>query len=128
VDSPTPRPLEVVLELNDLLFTPGDAFELSCAVIHETGDSVAAHLFVLLDVYGEYYFWPSWGQALDYDPLSLGPGEGLPRFTVLAFTWPEVTGSAEGLLFWGALVNEANTELLAPVVRIEWAYRGTAGV
>jgi len=69
-------------------------------------------LFVVLDVYGNYYFAPSFS---DYDNYL----ERYPRFeeydteipVIDPFYWPADTGSAENIRFIGALTDPEITHI-----------------
>lgn len=68
-------------------------------------------LFVILDVFGELFFAPSFAMDADY----YGETPFYPGRTVVdvlpEFTWPENTGSASGILWYAALVSSDFTEL-----------------
>ncbi len=55
---------------------------------------------VILDVYGEYYFYPSWRQELDFEVRLIEPGAS--NFEILNFIY-EGGIEAHNLFFWSAL-------------------------
>jgi len=81
-------------------------------------------LYVVLDVFQDYYFYPSWShypdEGIDKASLSL-PGARVTRHDILAFTWPPNAGSASGIKFWGAMLDPATAELLGEIVYVSGA-------
>ena len=66
-------------------------------------------LFVVLDVYGDYFFAPAWN-AYGYTFVEVTPGTRTLEI-IPPFTWPPDAGTADGLYFYAALTNLARTEL-----------------
>ena len=68
-------------------------------------------LFVVLDVYGQYYFAPGFSTVFDKYDAEFAPGnthvEVLPEFY-----WPQGVGSAGGIIWYSALTNPNMTELV----------------
>ncbi len=102
---PTPQPLfRVTLDLSGSLFLPGDLFKLDVHI--EKPDSqvyINQPLIVLLDVHGEYFFYPSWHQDFDFSAIDID--EHIKTVNLLDFVWPDITGSASGLVFYAAILN-----------------------
>ena len=66
-------------------------------------------LFVILDVYGQYFFAPSFGE---FDHYSVDLALGLLEIEVLpGFPWPEGAGSASGVVLYAAMTDPAITQL-----------------
>ncbi len=103
--TPTPTPADwtgVKLIISGDEFTSGDIFKLRAQCMGNPGDTIA-DLYVILDVSGNYWFHPDWTVTPDYESLNLNENHPVVSF-ILDFIWPEgVEGSAEGLLFWGAI-------------------------
>jgi hypothetical protein len=91
-------------------FGPGD--DCFCDVIlcnpdQETYDDIP--LFVILDVYGLYFFAPSFSD-FDYYVEVVNPGE--KTISVLpVFPWPSGVGNATGILWYAAMTDPAITGL-----------------
>jgi hypothetical protein len=115
-----PTTLNVELMLNAEIYRAGDRFLLVLG-IGNGGPSVLGDLFIILDVYGEYWFWPSWTQRLDYDRRYFD-GETYEEMAILDFTWPAGVGSAAGLRFWSAITETGGTTLLSNVDFVEFGY------
>lgn len=104
--TPTPYPSEhcfLLLLLNQSFYLPDDLFTLS-VLITPSVSPLTDRLFVVLDVWGYYYFHPSWTEQLDYERLNW-PAQDLPQ-EILAFRWPLDAGSARGLLFYAAVLDQ----------------------
>lgn len=90
-------------------YHPGDVCWLH-AIIGNPGDALPdMALVVMLDIgTGEYWFYPSWCKYppdIDFDLLSVPHGYHL-EVIIPEFRWPEGAGAADGLVFWGALLDK----------------------
>ena len=67
-------------------------------------------LFVVLNVYGSYYFAPSFGD-FDFYRVTVPPGkmslEVLPEFR-----WPAGVGSASGICWLAAMTNSGMSDII----------------
>ncbi len=110
-----PSPLNLNIWMPSHLFRTGDS--CSCKIILEnTGEQEYRHrpLFVILDVYGSYYFWPSF-QALDYLILDSIP-IGLSEIIVLpSFDWPDNVGTAQEINWYAALTDPDFIDLMTGI-------------
>jgi predicted outer membrane repeat protein len=91
-------------------FTPGDdcfCDVLLCNPHHETYSDVP--VFAVLDIYGNYFFAPSFGE-FDYYSCLIPNGKILVN-VLPRFTWPSGAGSASNVLWYAAMTNPAMTEL-----------------
>ncbi len=106
------------------LFRPGDVCSCTAVVCNVSGSVLSGYpLFVILDVYGSYYFAPSFIPFDNY--LVLHPAFEIGRTVVEvlpAFNWPSGVGSAGGLLWYGALTNPAMTELYGELSTWEFGW------
>jgi len=123
---PTPEPsTSITLVMPGTFFQRGDPCGLDAMVEHQGPPLYDVPIVVLLDVgAGEYYFWPSWRvfpPRIDYLTITVDPGARI--FEVIPpFTWPEVEGEMYQLAFFGALLNRAMTELIAPLSQWRFGY------
>ncbi len=103
--------LGVTINMPAESFAPGDTFYCDITVCNPGPDTYSdIPLFMILDVYGVYYFAPSFTTDLDYYPfVTLEPGE--QKVQVLEpFEWPQ---AGEGAAIWySAMTNPEITELL----------------
>jgi hypothetical protein len=98
------------LDLNQDVYYPGDPFVFGTDVRNPGEAPQAADQYILLDVYGDYYFWPSWGRDVDKEQRIFPPGQTLKL--ILDIIWPDGVGEAFGLGFWGALLRPDTVELI----------------
>jgi len=96
------------------------------AVVCNAGDTPldGYPLFVILDVYGSLYWAPSFNTTFDhYLALysSFPPGSTVVE-VLPSFPWPDNTGTASGLLWYGALTNPEITDIFGDfdVVTFGW--------
>jgi len=81
-------------------------------------------LVVLLEVFGSYFWHPSWTSEFEYEPMDVGIGEF--EETILSFFWPDIEGSSNGLRFYGALLNDDFSAILGAYDMVEFGW-GTSG-
>jgi len=102
-------------------FGPGDT--CSCDVTLCNPDPVKYEVmpvFVLLDIYGTYFFAPSFSE---YDHYTYDVFYGRTAISVLpAFAWPLGTGDAQGLWFHACITNHAVTELVGELGSFQFGY------
>jgi hypothetical protein len=118
--TPTPQPTRTPdpgaapgldLQLNAEHYRPGDAFLLTLS-LDNPGPERPVWLLVALGFLGHYYFWPEWTEEIAGELRTLDALASSEE-TLLDFTWPEGSGSAAGVIFWGALLDESGREFLA---------------
>ncbi len=124
MDTPTPECTEtgVELELSQSdPYQPGDTFWLKAHVCNQTGDSLMdVPTFVLLDVFGSFYFWPTWTRRPDW--MTPDFDESLTTLIIIdSFPWPDA-GEASGINFYGAILNDEMTAVRGQVgfVTFSW--------
>lgn len=100
--------LGVSLDIPKTLFIPGDTFFCNAVICNTTGMILNGYpLFVLLDVYGQYFWGPSWQSGID-SYLGAVPylPEGETTFVIFpAFYWPENAGTAFGIRMIAAITD-----------------------
>ncbi len=130
IPTPTPTigPLGIDLEMPSQHYRSGDTFWLD-AELSNPGDPIPQVIvFIVLEVAGQYYFWPSWsrfdadsGSGLDGRIVLLEHGVTAVKI-ILPITWPEVDGVADGLVFIGAMADDHLMGILGGMDAIEWSY------
>jgi subtilisin family serine protease len=119
--TPEGPPLTVELLLSAEVFQAGDRFVLGRSV-ENRGAALSADEYLILDVHGEYWFWPSWSRSLDAGRATVPPGG--PQIEVrLDFLWPQGAGSGSDIAFWCAFTEPAGFELLSNVARVAFDFR-----
>ncbi|MBN1355162.1 hypothetical protein JXA40_02715 [bacterium] len=126
--TPTPSPPAgsgMILVLDDTRLTAGDRFHLHCIITNPQPDPLNVDLFIILDVYGQFWCWPSW-QPIEtgLDGMMNVPLEGyaVETETVLDFTWPQVGGSADGLMFYGLCCRASSFDFVGDLQIVPWSY------
>ncbi len=121
-EPPTPTPFTgVSLYMNRYQFTSGDVFKLR-ALCSGDDDTHGADLYIILDVFGTFWFYPGWTQTPDYQFLP-GQGSEMNPIFILDFHWPEGDfGSMEGLIFWGGLLNPDTHDLIGYIDFVTFGY------
>ncbi len=113
--TPDPRSITIRLWMNDTNFSPGDLCMSTVTVDNDTGQSLNGYrLYVVLDIYGTYFFAPSLGTEVDSfsnDYPVFDPGETV--ITLLpAFTWPYNRLEALNALWMAALIDPDNGSVI----------------
>jgi M6 family metalloprotease-like protein len=99
------------IDLNSRMYHAGDEFKLSLK-IDNPGPQVSTDVYVLLDVYGQfYYFWPTWSETLNFDTRDLPTGHDSTEI-LLTFDWPSGAGAGSNIRFWAALLDHTTLQLL----------------
>ncbi len=113
---PTATPTPECGELGCTVYMPSDSFGGGdiCYVevyVCNTHDVTYTNIpiFVILDVYGMYFFAPSFGE-FDFYAMPIEPG--MTTIQVLPpFEWPAGVGSASGIIWYAAMTDPEITEL-----------------
>lgn len=108
------------LMLNDTMFTPGEPFALSHQTGNFTPSDITVDEYIILDVLGMYWFWPSWSEAPDFLTHTVPAGTDAIE-DILSFTWPSGAGSFEPIYFWGGILHAGTVELIQ-YDYVEWGY------
>ncbi len=101
--TPTPGPRSIDIFCNQPIYQAGDLFHL-WTFINNPAPGLEVDEYILLDVWGEYWFWPSWTQEMDYVNRVLEPWTTYEE-TILEFEWPSGAGEAYGIVFWAAIFH-----------------------
>lgn len=112
--TPTPGAHGLDLILNDDMFVEGETFKLELRLANSTSEDIPVDTYILLDVYGSYWYWPSWDTVLDYREDILRAGQDNLE-NLLEFTWPKFDGSFEGVYIWGATLKSGTTDIIGNV-------------
>lgn len=125
--SPTstqPPTIGLQLILDDLDLTAGEHFNLHFTIGNPDAESMQCDTYILLDVYGLYWAWPSWSDIttnLDSKSITV-PAGSVHAETALEFNWPQGAGSASGLQFIGATFTPGTWDLIGDISIIAWQY------
>ncbi|MBN1551779.1 hypothetical protein JW979_09935, partial [bacterium] len=109
---PTPTPTfnsGIDLHLNKSFYLPYDRFLFEADLTNGTSMAKDVDLYIILDVYSYYYFYPNWTDAVNFEPVHLE--QGLTERTIFDFEWPYVESTAQGIIFWGAMLEPSSAVL-----------------
>ncbi|MBN2055699.1 hypothetical protein JW905_12290 [bacterium] len=120
VVTPQPGSLSIDLALNRDMFHTGEPFLLSCTT-ENTGESLTVEEYILLDVFGAYFFWESWSPSLDYRMTHVMSGSSTTE-TILSFVWPAGAGSSRGVRFWGAFLYPGTADLASNLCTVSFGW------
>ncbi|MBN2054992.1 hypothetical protein JW905_08715 [bacterium] len=122
---PTATPMEggfhADLMLNSNLFRAGEQFLLELDIDNENEETLVLEQYVILDVYGAYFFHPSWSVSLDFMARMISPGYSA-REPILDFTWPEGAGAAQGLMFWLGFLRPGTIDVVGEIDFVTFDY------
>jgi thiosulfate/3-mercaptopyruvate sulfurtransferase len=104
-------PAYALLDLNAATYAGGDLLELRVRATNP-GPALDGDLYVLLEAYGSFYFYPSWGATPDALAVSVGEA-GQEYWTPLAFELPAMLPTAGPFYFHTALLEQGGLELLS---------------
>lgn len=120
----TPTAIEnyrtLTIGTNLLIVKAGDRFILFL-VVTNNAPQVTAEQYVVLDVAGNYWFWPAWDQEVTGDVRSFPAFEQTPE-VILDFIWPEGAGAAQGIVFWAALLEPGTVNLVTDVASCSFSF------
>lgn len=112
-----------------LFVHPGEGFFVTGYLENDGGVLPGTYVFFLLDVAGQYWFWPGWKQyspsnpsTLDYQILDVASGK-TTLYVLNTFVWPD-TGSSTmtDIRFWGAMVDPLTMQLIGELAMVEWGF------
>ncbi len=125
VPAPTVTPATwtgVRLTLPDTDLQAGDRFVLTATCRAPAGHA-AADLYVVLDVFGEYFFYPSWSNTPGSESIVLAPDAAVER-RILDFVWPAGdVGVVTDLQFRGAILEPGTTSVIGEIDSVSFGYR-----
>jgi hypothetical protein len=92
-------------------FRGGDIFYLDVYLCNTDNAQYNVPLFVILDVYGQLFFAPSFTEEFDMYDVTLPPNEQIMKSILQQFTWPHGAGEASGIIFYAAMTDPEITGL-----------------
>jgi len=114
--------LGVFIDMPGTFFQEGDEFYLDVYACNPTKNHFQdLILFLILDVYGEYFFAPSFSD-FDYIPIDLYPGMQVIEL-IPPFFWPPGTGAMQGIILYAAMTNPEMTSLLGNLDMIAFGWQ-----
>ncbi|MBN1879102.1 hypothetical protein JW823_03235 [bacterium] len=128
--SPTPTPTTpptqayLYFRMPATYYTPGDLYYLDAVIENSGSPKYYSALFVALNIYNDFWFWPSWVKypaGIDWAWINMETGawywEVLP-----AFYWPTVYAGMNGINYIGVAMDTSVTQLLTNVAFYSWGF------
>lgn len=115
------------LRVNDANVAAGLPFVLFREWVNHSSEPAAVDEYIVLDVYGLYWFWPSWSQSIDNRSQTV-LADKREAENLLYFIWPEGAGSASGLMFWGVLLDPDTMSIVGNYDNVTWGYSSETGI
>lgn len=132
--TPTPVPTSTpILETATRLHMPrnhyssGDPFWVTAELTHIGNTLSDIRLFILLEVFGVYYFGPAWQAyppAIDWWTIRTLESGSTYLDAIPVFLWPENTGTIENLTFTGAITDEDITTIYGSISTRTFGFTG----
>jgi hypothetical protein len=118
--TPTPD-FRLNLNLNRSVFRPGELFLLGVTIENLNNQPYCDHpLFVLLEVQGKYYFYPSWTPEIDFRFVDVT--SWIQTHPILCFNWPDINSSADGIAFHAAILNTGLTAVVGNIDTVTFGW------
>ncbi|HNS40483.1 MAG TPA: hypothetical protein PKJ56_09610, partial [Promineifilum sp.] len=115
-----PQMVTFTLSLNQQEFRPLDQFRLSGRLTGGPYDTTV-DLYIVLDVYSQYYFYPSWEQEITFARIEIEHYWDV-TLDIFNFAWPRNVGQASGLWFYGIICEPGTYNLVANYSSIAFSY------
>jgi len=113
---PTPSPTPVCVTLGCTIDMPGDDYgpgDVCYLHVHICNPTTETYpnvpVFTILDVYGTFFFAPSF-TAFDHYTMDILPGM-TPLEVLPPFSWPDNAGNASGIIVYAAMTDEGIMQL-----------------
>lgn len=117
--TPTGDTITISLLLSREIFHANDWFSLQTRTFNPDIDYPVDE-YIMLDVYGLYWFYPEWTQTLSSSSRMIPSGEDTR--SILEFTWPDVTGSAYNLHFYYLLTKPSTFQIVSNLAMTTFGY------
>lgn len=128
-DAPTPTPIPgqpgVEITIPTAFVHPSEIFYIDAYVNVPSSPLPEVNLAVVLDIYGTYYFWPSWSKypVTDWQYYSSFPVGTWYVRVLTTFVWPDTgSASASNLIIYGMLLDKDVTHVIGNYATVTWGY------
>ena len=112
----------ISIDTNQDVYYAGDQFELTYQIDNSNKSGTNADLYIVLDVWGNYYFYPTWSEDISYENIDI-PEDTIIEKTILNFTWPEGAGEGNDIKFYIALCEPDTYNLLTDFDSCSFSFR-----
>ncbi|MGB3976681.1 MAG: SUMF1/EgtB/PvdO family nonheme iron enzyme [bacterium] len=101
--------IDVEMRLNDGGFVSYDHFKAELYMNNLGSMAPGATIFGILEVLGEFFFWPSFSSEVDFDVMDIPPGETIVVFLEFDFENIDAFIPFGPMRFWGAWYLDMTT-------------------
>jgi hypothetical protein len=98
---------------NQEIYHPGDTFILSVKSCNHEKKDLNVALFLLFEIYGQFYFWPTFDKYFDYSIMTI-PACSCVSQTIFEFVISKKMAEID-FTIWNAMMDEELTEILGQV-------------
>lgn len=117
----TPGNITVTIDMPSNLFLPGQHCYLDILAENTGSGILHATLILVLEIYGDFYFWPTWDHVFDKNVISLPAGSSI--ISILPnFIWPHNAGIARDLFFHTGALNITMTQTLSNIESFQFGF------
>ncbi len=117
--TPTWSPENLTLDLGpDMNYSAGDMME-GILDVHNPGAARSADIYILLEVFGEFWFAPGWMQSLDHYSVTLSPSESREIVYLPEFTLPDPLSTGGPFYFHAAAFTPDMLEAAAIISNVD---------
>ncbi len=123
VNEPESPPTGTTITMPSTLFFPGDLCRVDIELTNASNDPIeSVPVYVLLDIYGEYFFGPSFTDEPDsYLIEILEPGT-LSIEIIPDFIWPSDCGVADSVRWLAAMTTTDRQHILGEIGELEFGW------
>ena len=110
------------IKTNKEIYNENDKFSSELDILN-VGPELQAHVYVILELAGCYWFWPSWEMEPDFQERIL-PGNSGESERILEFVWPVITpGMQSSATLWTAVMEPGTLNILSNIDSVDFQYR-----
>ncbi len=106
------------LLLSSNTISTNDLFEVAIELINPGTATNDIMEVCFLDVYGLFFFWPSWSEEFDSSMIDM-PADFHQDSSLFSFNWPTGAGTGDAA-FWAALLDSQNNILGYDIEDFSW--------
>ncbi len=109
------------LNLNQDTFQAGDDFDLRFVWCNAEATKTGM-LFVILDIFGEFWFHPDWTQDVSWENITFPTMSSFIQKQILFFEWPENAGELHDIRFWTGVLDAHTGAVLGEISFVNWGF------
>ena len=115
-----PNPIFLNFIINQEEYHPGDFFKLELYIKNYNGN-ISGIRFIVLEYEGEYWFYPSWSQDIDYENVNY-PENYENTELILSFNWPQWYSDLIGITFYSLITDLEMQQFYSNLATVTFNY------